>query len=100
MPDEMSPGEIGRHLGRLEAQIDAGFKDIKSDLSNYVLKSVHEAEMKGVEARFGEVEKDLALEVAARVAAENAATARTRWVVGLMVPVVTALVIAVLNIYF
>ena len=89
MPEDMSPGEIGRHLGRLEAQIDAGFKDIKTDLSNYVLKSVHEAEMRGVEQAFHEVRKDI-----------EDQQSRVRWVVGLTIPSLVAIVIAVLNVYF
>lgn len=60
MTDEtMTPGEIGRHLGRIEATLSQGFAEIKSDLDKYVLKSVHEAEMRSVNDRFRDVEKDL-----------------------------------------
>lgn len=60
-PDDvgMTPGEIGRHLGRIEATLTAGFAEIKADLDKYVLKSVHEAEMRSVNDRFRDVEKDL-----------------------------------------
>lgn len=57
--ETMSPGEIGRHLGRIEATLTRGFEEIKADLDKYVLKSVHEAEMRGVESRFRDVEKDI-----------------------------------------
>lgn len=72
--DQMSNGEIGRHLGRIEATLTSGFAEIKSDLDKYVLKSVHEAEMNGVSGQLREIERDI-----------NDAQARQRWAVGLAV---------------
>lgn len=58
--EPMSPGEIGRHLGRIEATLSAGFSEIKAEMDRYVLKSVHEAEMRNIEVRFKDLEGDLA----------------------------------------
>lgn len=76
--DQMSNGEIGRHLGRIEATLSSGFAEIKSDLDKYVLKSVHEAEMRTVKGQIHEVTRDI-----------TEAQVRQRWSIGIAV---TALV--------
>ena len=59
-PDEqMSNAETGRHLGRIELAVTKGFAEVKSDLDKYVLLSVHEAEMRGIESRFRDIEKEV-----------------------------------------
>lgn len=75
---DMSPAELGRAVGRLEVAISAGFASMEEKLDKYVLQSVHQAEMRNVETKFTEVEKDVAA-VLAEVA--NFQT-RQRWVVG------------------
>ena len=77
----MTPGEVGRHLGRIEMTLEKGFSDIKRDLDKYVLQSVHQAELRRIDQRFREVEHD---------AAE--AQTRQRWIAGLLVTALLGLI--------
>lgn len=84
MSDDMSPAELGRLIGRIESSIAKGFAEIKADLDKYVLKSVHEAEMKRVTDRFADLEGDIETVERRRREAEESATSRQRWIVGLL----------------
>ena len=86
MTDDITAAELSRNYGRLEALVTGGFDRIEAKLDSYVLKSVHEAEMRGTDNRISEVEKDLVQY-----------QARQRWVVGLMATIGLALLGLVLS---
>lgn len=56
--EAMASGEIERTLERIEATMLSGFAQIRADMSSYVLKAVHDAEMSAVRTRVEEVARE------------------------------------------
>ena len=81
MPDEPTPGELGRTIDRMRQDMVGGFGNLNRRLDTFVTAEVHASDVRRVDQRIDGLEKDIANLEAAK-----------RWAVGIAVAAAAVLV--------